>query len=130
MATLHVCTTCRAGGPGPEAGPVPGRRLHEALAALLPGLAPGIELREVTCLASCGHGCSAAIAGAGKWTVLLGGLAPALAADLLAYARAYAAAPTGMVMPSRRPESLRGMVLGRVPADPAAPAGVAAEVAA
>ena len=120
MAMLHVCTTCRVGGPGPEVGPVPGRRLHEALAALLPDHAPGIELREVACLAACERGCSAAIAAPGKWTVLLGGLAPELAADLLAYANAYAAAPTGMVMPSRRPASLRGMVLGRVPADPAA----------
>ena len=145
MAVLHVCTTCRAGGPGPEAGvPVPGRRLHDALAGLLaapPGLVPEgslhpgaggqrLELREVTCLASCERGCSAVIAAEGKWSVLLGGLAPELAADLLDYARAYVASPTGMVMPSRRPAALRGMVLARVPADPAAALVPASEVAA
>ena len=74
-----------------------------------------VELREVSCLASCERGCAAAIAMPGKWSNLLGFLSPALAPDLLAYAGAYAASATGTVMPSRRPASLRALILGRVP---------------
>jgi predicted metal-binding protein len=51
----------------------------------------------------------------GKWTYVLGNLRPEHAADLLTYARAYAASPTGTVMPSRRPPSLARVVLARVP---------------
>jgi len=69
----------------------------------------------VSCLASCERGCAAAISMPGKWTNLLGFLSPALASDLLVYAQAYAASPTGTVMPSRRPASLGTLILGRVP---------------
>jgi predicted metal-binding protein len=48
-------------------------------------------------------------------------LSPDHAADLLTYARAYAAHGTGALLPSRRPESLRHTVIGRIPAlEPAA----------
>ncbi len=112
---LHVCITCRA-GTTPEAGEAPpGARLHAALADLL-GESPTLRLAPVACLANCERGCSAAISAAGKWTYLLGGLGPAQAADLLAYAETYAASASGTVLPSRRPASLRHAVLGRVPA--------------
>ncbi len=117
MPVLHVCVTCRAGGPGPEAGPVAGQRLLDRLRAL----APEADLRETGCLANCERGCSAAIAAPGKWTVLLGRLDPELAGDLLLYADAFDASRNGTVMPSRRPASLAGMVQGRVPPEAAAP---------
>jgi predicted metal-binding protein len=74
-----------------------------------------IELRPVTCLAACTRGCTAAIEAPGKWTTILGGLEPGLAADILDYAQAYAASTSGAVLPSRRAESLRQAVIARVP---------------
>jgi predicted metal-binding protein len=118
---LHVCVTCRAGRDlAPDETP-PGAQLHAALAARLAGqaaegIAPVVELREVTCLAACGHGCTAALAAPGKWTMLLGNLNAGLAEDLLTYGATYAASERGTVLPSRRPASLRDIVLGRVPA--------------
>ena len=109
---LHVCVTCRAGRAIAEDAPRPGRLLHDALAALNDAT---VDLAEVVCLAACDHGCNAAISAPGKWTYLLGHLDAGNAADILTYARAYAASPTGTVLPSRRPESLRHAILGRVP---------------
>jgi predicted metal-binding protein len=111
---LIVCTTCRAGRELAEGEAPLGARLHAAMQALLPIPSP-IELHEVSCLANCERGCSAAIAMPGKWTYLLGRLDPTLARDLLIDAGVYAASANGTVMPSRRPTSLRDMVVGRVP---------------
>ena len=85
---LIVCITCRAGRELADGETPPGALLHAALSRLL---APSsddaaVELREVACMANCERGCSAAITMPGKWTYLLGHLAPGLAADLLAYA--------------------------------------------
>jgi predicted metal-binding protein len=114
---LHVCVTCRAGAALIEGEAPPGARLHAALAARLDAMAaPPVRLREVVCLASCERGCAAAISMPGKWSYLLGDLAPGLAADLLDYAAAYRASATGTIMPSRRPASLKTMILARFPA--------------
>ena len=131
VPVLHVCTTCRAGVPLADGQVPPGRVMLDAVAALL-GSDPAVDLREVTCLSSCDHGCAAAISAPGKWTYLLGRLDPLLAPDLLAYAAAYAAAKTGTVLPSKRPASLARMVLGRVPdlAPTPAPAPARKELAA
>ena len=112
---LHICITCRAGATLAEGQAPPGAQLHAALAAR-PDAATLLRLAPVACLANCTRGCSAAISAAGKWTYLLGGLAPQHAADLLLYAAQYAASANGTVLPSRRPASLRGAVLARVPA--------------
>ena len=109
---LHVCTTCRAG-----AG------LHERLAFLLAGrpeapVSAPVRLLGAKCLSNCEHGGSASIAGAGKWSYLLGNLDSSLARDLLDYAATYAASASGVVMPSKRPASLAGMVRGRIPPFP------------
>jgi len=118
---LVVCTTCRAGRPLAEGAVPPGQRLHDAVAeALAAHPAPPVTLRGVRCLAVCEQGCAAAMTQEGKWSYLLGRLdadrAPETAADLLLYGSAYAAHATGALLPSRRPESLRRAVLGRLPA--------------
>lgn len=115
MATrLVVCVTCRQGRELAPGEVPPGRLLHDALVAREAGPdAPRIE--EVSCLVACGRGCTAVLMGDGKWSVLLGGLDADRADDLLEYARLYDAHASGMVLPSRRPESLRAAVLGRVP---------------
>ena len=115
VPVLHVCVTCRAGLPPTDGEATPGRRLYDAVAALLDAGAPAVRLREVVCLSSCDAGCAAAISSPGKWSYLLGRLDAGLAADVLAYAEAYARSKTGTVLPSRRPASLARMVLGRMP---------------
>ena len=116
-ALLHVCTSCRAGRPPVEDADLPGAVLHRRLQALLAGRTDApVRLLEAKCLSNCDHGCSAAIAMPGKWSYLLGGLDLDRAADLLEYAAIYAAAPSGAVLPSKRPASLAGMVDGRIPA--------------
>ena len=112
---LHVCVTCRAGLPPTDGEATPGRRMYDAVAALLDAGAPAVQLREVVCLSSCDAGCAAAISAPGKWSYLLGRLDAGLSADVLAYAETYARSKTGTVLPSRRPASLARMVLGRMP---------------
>ncbi len=107
--TLHVCITC-----GYPDEPRPGLILHDRIAALMAADEP-FALKPVTCLALCGDGCSAAATGRGKWGYLLGRLSPDHADDLIAYARLYAAAPSGTVIPSRRAPSLKDVVVGRIP---------------
>lgn len=118
--TLLVCTTCRAGRELAEGETPPGQRLHDAIAGALEAAgdaAPALRLRGVACMATCQRGCAAAISQPGKWTYLLGDLSADLAPDLLTYAAAYAAHGSGALLPSRRPASLRSVVLARLPAD-------------
>ena len=112
---LIVCTTCRAGRELAEGDTPPGAHLHAELVRLIDAHAAPVALHPVACLANCERGCSAALAMPGKWTFFLGHLSPDMAADLLTYAATYAAHPTGTVMPSRRPASLRHAVLARIP---------------
>ena len=113
-AVLHVCVTCRAGRDLAPEDRRPGRDLLDAVAAALPAGGP-VELREVTCLAVCEQGCAAAITAPGKWGYLLGRLGVEHAADLVTYGATYAASAHGAVLPSRRPASLRSVMLGRIP---------------
>jgi len=126
VPVLHVCTTCRAGREPVEGQPVAGQILRDEIArALSEHPHPPVEMREVVCLSSCTRGAAAAISAPGKWTYLLGDLTPELIPDLLAYCESYAAAKTGTVLPSRRAETLRHFILGRVPAQ-----GITEEIAA
>ncbi len=110
---LHICTTCQPGSA--EADPCPGQRLYDDAVALHDPAAGGVRVAAVICLANCERGCSASLSSPGKWSYLIGGLQPALAGDLLAYARAYAASATGTVLRSKRPASLAQVIVGRVP---------------
>jgi predicted metal-binding protein len=114
---LIICTTCRAGVPPAENVPTAGARLHAAIARAIARspVTAGVELWQVSCLANCDRGCSGAITMPGKWTYLLGFLSPDHATDLLIYGATYAASLSGTVLPSRRPASLRDVVIGRVP---------------
>ena len=112
---LVICTTCRAGLPIVQGEPPLGEMLHTTLARAITDSDASVRLRSVGCLANCARGCSGVITMPGKWTYLLGFLAPALAGDLITYAATYAASANGAVLPSQRPASLRNVVIGRVP---------------
>jgi len=114
---IHVCVTCKAGEPCEDEAERPGLRFRQALDAALAKRddAGWLAVREVSCLASCDHGCAAAISMDGKWSYLLGRLGEHKAADVLAYASVYRASKSGVVLPSKRPASLHDAVLGRMP---------------
>ena len=112
---VHICVTCKASEVCEDDAERPGLRFRRALEAAAADDADWLEIREVSCLASCDHGCAAAISMAGKWSYLLGRLGAPKAADILTYARTYRASKTGLVLPSKRPASLHDAVLGRMP---------------
>jgi predicted metal-binding protein len=112
---LHICITCKAGEIVEGDALAPGGQLHDALADLNAAAGLPVDLRTVSCLAACDHGCTAAISMPGKFSYLLGGMSPQTAVDVFDYAQRYAASKTGLVLPSKRAESLRHAVLGRFP---------------
>ena len=112
--TLHVCTTCRAGLPVAEGEKTPGTRLLAAL-ALHPHLPPGLRVVGVACLSACDNGCAVALTGPGRWSYVYGRLFPDDAPDILAGARAYAAAPDGLSPWRERPVIFRKQSLARIP---------------
>jgi predicted metal-binding protein len=113
--SLHICTTCRAAQP--DGASAAGMQLYEAVAGVLADLgdAAPVALRPIVCLANCEQGCSASISMPGKWTYLLGHMGPGHAADLVAYAAAYAASENGTVWRSGRADSLRHAIVARTP---------------
>ncbi len=115
---LYVCTTCRrAGTPKPVPVPAPGQLLYDAVARQLLDVGPEVPVRAVpmVCFGNCEQGCSAGLASPGKWTYLMGKLGPEHAADLIAWAAAYARSPNGTVLRSGRPQSLRDTIVARFP---------------
>lgn len=112
-ATLHVCTTCKAGEPVPEGEAPPGALLHAALAGA--GAPEGVRIVPVECLSACSQGCSVALSGAGKWSYVYGRLTAADAPDILAGAAAYAATSDGIVPWRERPVIFRKQSLARIP---------------
>jgi predicted metal-binding protein len=119
---LHICLSCQTVGAAELApGETPaGTRLHEAAAARLAtnGAPTAVRLNPVVCMANCDFGCTAALSAPGKWGYIVGRLSPAMVDDLLAYAGTYGRSRTGVVLPSKRPASLRDVIIARLPAHP------------
>ena len=111
--TLHVCITCRAGQDLQEGETTPGSRLHAAILGV--GTPDGVQVVPVECLSACSQGCSVALSAPGRWSYVYGRLSDANAADVIAGAAAYAAAPDGIVPWRRRPEIFRKQSLARIP---------------
>ncbi|MGL3214829.1 DUF1636 family protein [Bradyrhizobium sp. BR 1433] len=117
--TLHVCITCRAGQTPAEGELAPGARLHAALVEA--GVPDDVDLVPVACLSACSQGCSVALSAPGRWSYVYGRLSEANAADVIAGASAYAAAPDGIVPWRSRPEIFRKQSLARIPPLPVVP---------
>jgi predicted metal-binding protein len=111
-AQIHVCISCRANQPLVAGERVLGQQLYDGMQATMNG---EVTLRPIVCLGNCAQGCSAAVSQPGKWSYLLGHLRPDQAADLAAYAQAYAASADGTVWRSGRAESLRDAIVARIP---------------
>ncbi len=116
--SLHVCVTCRRGEEPLE--PKEGRsgyKMQQALAeAMQSGHANGVELVPAECLSGCKRSCTVALAAPGKWSYVIADLDPALhAADILTFAKAYAAHAEGVPVWRERPEIVKRSVLARIP---------------
>jgi predicted metal-binding protein len=109
-AVLHVCLTCKGAEPVPEGQPRPGARLMQALAS-----EPGLTVVGVECLSNCRRSCTIALSGPGRWSYVVGDIAPEMAAQVAEGARRYAATEDGLVPWRERPEIFRKGVIARVP---------------
>jgi predicted metal-binding protein len=108
-AALLVCITCKS-----EDGLL-GASLFAALGERLKG-ETGIALTPIECLSVCKRPCTLALAAAGKWTYVVGDLAPeAHLEDIVSAAQRYAASPSGIVPWRERPLSFRRGVVSRTP---------------
>ena len=110
--TVFVCVTCK----GPDADNEPrGRLLFKAVRARLPSSGK-VAFTPVTCLAVCKRPCTVALAGAGKWTSIVGDLDHEMhAGDVIVAALSHAATEDGIIPWRQRPPSFRKGVVARVP---------------
>lgn len=116
--TIFVCVSCRRSlGDAEESFDQPGRGLADRLQARLQDSGQtGVTVTPVDCLAVCKRPCTVALAGADKWTYLIGDLDPDThAEEIVAAALSFAASGNGIVPWRERPASFRKGVIARVP---------------
>ena len=116
--TIFVCVSCRRSlGDAEESFDQPGRGRADTLRARLrDGGQKNVTVTPVDCLAVCKRPCTVALAGADKWTYLIGDLDPdSHAEEILAAALSFAASENGIVPWRERPASFRKGVIARVP---------------
>ena len=116
--TIFVCVSCRRSlGDAEESFDQPGRGLVALLQARLRDSGQtSVAVTPVDCLAVCKRPCTIALAGAGKWTYLIGDLDPdSQAGEIVSAALSFAASENGIVPWRERPASFRKGVIARVP---------------
>lgn len=121
IATLFVCTACPSAGNVTPTAAVPvgaGEKLLAAVEqAITEDLRGVVAICGVKCMGGCQTPCSVAFAGAGRETLLFGGLGVGDVEDIVACMRAYVERPPGYRMTRReRPESMQDNLNVRVPA--------------
>jgi predicted metal-binding protein len=112
-ATLHVCTTCKAGEPVLEGDPRPGAHLHAALVAQ--GAPADVRIVAVECLSACNTGCAVALSMPGGWSYVYGRLTLDDVPAILEGAAKYAATTDGVVPWRDRPTVFRKQSIARIP---------------
>ncbi|QGM47638.1 DUF1636 family protein [Methylocystis heyeri] len=113
--TIYVCTACRG---REDINDRPGEALLGALQDALAAKAQGgaIRIEAVECLAVCKRPGTVAVAGAGKWTYVIGDIDPAAnVADLIAVAENHSATENGIVAWKDRPPFFKKGVVSRIP---------------
>ena len=113
--TVFVCVSCRRALPDGEGFDLPGQQMADALSQRLSD-DRHITVSPVQCLAVCNRPATIALAGASKWTYLIGNLDSDLHIDQIAEsARAFAQSADGIIPWKERPECFRKGVVSRVP---------------
>jgi predicted metal-binding protein len=113
VATLYVCTTCKAGAPVPEGSQPPGADLYSALSAA--GAPEGVRIVGVECLSACNTGCAISLAKPGAWSYVYGRLTLDDVPAILEGAGKYAATSDGIVPWRDRPTVFRKQSIARIP---------------
>lgn len=124
--TIRVCTSCAA--PDSEDAPTAGERLFRSLLearATAPEAFRAIAIEPVDCFAVCERPVTLAFQAAGKWSYVVGDVAPDIAVEeVRRAARAVADSPHGVPKLNRRPAFFRSGVVCRLPPAPvSAPGG-------
>ena len=104
--TVSVCQTCDGDAEGVAAG----------LAAALVAAGIAAQVRRVDCMSGCTRPATIAFRATGKTAYLFGDCTPDDIADLVTFARLYAAAPDGNLGDARPLGSLRQKAIARIPA--------------
>ena len=112
--TIVVCESCRFQDE-PDAEPRPGALLAQATAAAGTAKTAHLSVRQVSCLANCKRGLSAALIRDGGWSYVFGGLDIANAADLVTAAELFHGSVDGLLPYRNRPEALKGGLVARIP---------------
>ncbi len=113
VATLYVCTTCKAGEPLPEGDVPSGTHLYAALKReSTPG---GIRIIGVECLSACNSGCAISLTKPGAWSYVYGRLTLDDVPAILEGAGKYAATTDGIVTWRERPTVFRKQSIARIP---------------
>jgi predicted metal-binding protein len=111
--TIFVCASCRDGS-DPERRP--GADFAQALRARLTERGLGIHVQDVECLAVCKRPATIALAGARKWTYVLGDLTTKDHVDeIIESAQRFAESDNGIVAWKDRPACFRKGVVSRTP---------------
>ena len=117
--TLHVCTSCRASGtPREPRENRPGFILYQQLREIFEGctLQHRVDVKPAQCLSICPRPCGIALSFPGAWTYLFGDQQPIETThDIVECVKLYIESPDGFMARKRRPKTLRGSILGRVP---------------
>ena len=116
--TVFIRVSCRRRlGGGAEAFDRPGAGIASALRREFYG--SNVAIAEVDCLAVCTRPCTLALAGADKWTYLIGDLDPeSHLEEIVAAVKGFAASKNGIIAWRERPLSFRKGVVARVPPHP------------
>ena len=117
-AAFYVCRSCVWSEDRRERdGKRQGTFLLEAVQARIAAepLPEALSLRGVYCLNGCKSPCNVAFRAAGKHHLRFSRLTPANARDVLAFARAYQASPTGLLPEEETPEGMRGKTTVCIP---------------
>lgn len=113
---VTICRTCRPDG-APADQPPPGEVLGRAVAAAIArlGAAERVEVRAIACLSACKRACSVSVAAPGKFSYVVGDLAPEDAEAIATFAALHAESPDGVPPWRSRPEKVRKCTVARVP---------------
>jgi predicted metal-binding protein len=119
VCSVHVCTSCRQPGAlrGSEESR-PGFILYQLLREAFEAshLSGWVEVKRADCLSICPRPCGIALSLPGSWTYLFGDQKPEeTVRDIVDCVSLYLKSPKGFMPRAKRPMSLRGSILGRVP---------------
>ncbi len=111
--TIFVCVACRGRD---DADARPGAQFLDALRARLEARDLALTVSPVECLAVCKRPTTVALAGAGKWTYVVGDIdIDAHVDEVIDAALSYAASDNGIVPWKDRPVCFRKGVVSRTP---------------